>query len=475
MVANEGRWQPEPAGAELTVQSMALDILKVAGVTEPCKEEQPSEVVWLAEQANLCPVPAGWFRCEDEKGRILFVHENGAFPVQGRHPMLGYFVSLMSLLLAAKAGLIDEEQLSFEIDAAESRIAEEAEAISKAWAGPFKVGPDGCFEMWHCEECGWDSIMDPAAAPIHLLHVLDVLQEMVHSNSGYASEAMEQGFNATPNVLAVGADGKRSNGFYKHTPSTGVTLVDSSEGLGSSGCSEVWHSPMASPRSKSSSLSLSLQHRGSAAEAASCPWFNIGSPATSMGDDRQGQGSPASSPVVADHVWSDPDWQPRDISQNGRCLYYAMSPSEEDDLCRQPRPSMDRHEASGSLEVRTPDVRFNIIGDSASSSSDEVRPQRLDFTLDLSLSSPGSHGKAVSSEALCVGFADNEPAIEMITSQEAHSPRSSRLLRPLRSEPMQARPGGRIRAAGFTGLQGGIPPDQIGFQKAVLVCQRQSA
>lgn len=369
------------------------------------------EVIWLAEQADRCPVPAGWCRCQDEIGRFLFVHENSAFSVQYQNPMLGYFVSLMSMMLATQAGSISWPQLRHELQLAKARITAESEAVNRGWNGPWRVGP---WTMWHSEATGWSSVTDPSAAPRHLLEVLESLEVMLQHLPGTVDviDSEAQHTEVSPSVLRSTSpvDGlfecdiqfdevsaKRSSAA---TPSTAAPFTSSPPSaphscqFSNDGGFEKWYSPMASP---ANSRPSPLRQRGSELHEGvldghkPCSWFVIASPATT---------GHAASETGADSELCPP---------TPRCMYFAMSPAATDKLVSKDPASEELDVASEldwappicfrtdsaatytqelAWEAGTPSFRITVQACGATDSPDEVRPQRLDFTPSSSSTSP---------------------------------------------------------------------------------------
>mmetsp|Transcript_15449 Transcript_15449/g.32553 ORF Transcript_15449/g.32553 Transcript_15449/m.32553 type:complete len:757 (-) Transcript_15449:72-2342(-) len=130
-----------------------------------------SEVSYLEQQAQMCPVPAGWTRYFDEHGKEVYIHDYGRFPPQHRHPLLGYFAGFASVVLAARSGRLSREQFRQELKQAGARIDKEAEAVAAAWSGPFLLN-NGL--EWR--NGSWSTTKNPAAPTQHLLQVLHGLE-----------------------------------------------------------------------------------------------------------------------------------------------------------------------------------------------------------------------------------------------------------------------------------------------------------
>mmetsp|Transcript_1969 Transcript_1969/g.3687 ORF Transcript_1969/g.3687 Transcript_1969/m.3687 type:complete len:436 (-) Transcript_1969:192-1499(-) len=132
-----------------------------------------SHVVWLAAQAASCPVPSCWRRLWDDRGRELFIHEHGVYAPQVVHPMLGYFVSMVSIVLAA-AKEDDQAQLLKDVEEFSQRVRMEAAELNSAYTGPMRteLGVD----EWYCEATGWFTDVDPGESPRYLLAIIAELQ-----------------------------------------------------------------------------------------------------------------------------------------------------------------------------------------------------------------------------------------------------------------------------------------------------------
>ncbi|CAE8743540.1 unnamed protein product [Polarella glacialis] len=136
-----------------------------------------SQVMWLAKQAERCPVPTCWQRLWDEKGEPTYIHAYGVFPPQRVHPMLGYFVGLVAIALAARrvdGELQNRASVQKEIEAFRQRVVTETAELTSAYTGPLRaeLGAD----QWLCEPTGWYTDVDPELAPSHLQQVVDQLE-----------------------------------------------------------------------------------------------------------------------------------------------------------------------------------------------------------------------------------------------------------------------------------------------------------
>lgn len=446
-------WQQQLQGANARTLRIAQVLLKAAApalVATP--GEDVSEATWLAEQADRSPVPAGWCRCYDQLGRELFVHENGAFPVQWTHPMLGYFASLLSMVIAAKAGEMLGKQLRQELEMAKDRIAKEAQAIAAAWAGPWRVGPEQ-WEMWHCEASGWHSTTDPLAAPRHLLEVFDSLEDMLGhllETSAYPAEKApkvpkETDMAVSPVARAV--SGKLEGFSAKRTPDTAASTAtpstistlslnkvtsqigeDDFSGLTERGCSEMFHSPMDSPR----------EDAGDGNANESCSWFVIASPRSD-----QSKGSPNPDATGQELAWYEPA---ASGDQSERCVYFAMSPGSVPSKPEALLPHNELLDAEESEEVQTPSYRISIF-DASPADSYQVRPQRLDFTPGTE-ASPYEQGVAFSSEV--ASGSEETAATDVVRLRSVEALEASDELNSGPNENSQFYGSERLRAAGFS-------------------------
>lgn len=127
-----------------------------------------------------CPLPAGWCLTYDEAGSATYAHKHGAYPPQCAHPVHGYLYSIARVILSAEAAGASLSQLACEIQRARARVSSDSAKVSAAWRGPV-LSSSGVPE-WICEQKGWYTDVDPAAAPNYLTGILNQLEDLLFSS-----------------------------------------------------------------------------------------------------------------------------------------------------------------------------------------------------------------------------------------------------------------------------------------------------
>jgi hypothetical protein len=261
-----------------------------------------SQVLWLAAQAEQCPVPSCWRRLWDDQGRELYVHEHGLYPPQIVHPMLGYFVALMSIVLLA--GKQMEDELKEEMKCLKSRVESELAALMAAYSGPLRseLGVD----EWFCEATGWFTDVNPSAAPRYFLDVAaHVEAQMFKSPKAIVTSVptplrratltrgprrstllkpphtASKRFKATPpstGTSSTATPGSRDSVSEATSTSTSVSLDVPSSWV-EDGC----HLPISPP---SSGCGMSNVTETASPSGSHCNWYDVASPRSSQKSER---------------------------------------------------------------------------------------------------------------------------------------------------------------------------------------------
>lgn len=309
--------------AENATEQFAASLLlggKLASTPRGAKhstEYVPGEVMWLAWQALMCPLPPLWRIATNKVGTRIFVHERGLHPPQLVHPLLGYFAALAAIVLLAgeyvageqveEAGC--EEGWYAEACKARERIVADAQAAADGWVFlESQIRP-----TWRQAATGWTSYTDPAAAPKHLLRVLSKLEMWLMGHAppagsvGQKSAVMELPVHRRLPKLAswrAGSEGAASDVVGSHDEAVATGEAETPSTSTGSGCTAsdsagsgeerlmVGSGTFPTPRTDSTSGQSTDEGAKVMIEPVKsrCPWFSISSPAS----------SPASSPRSQD-------------------------------------------------------------------------------------------------------------------------------------------------------------------------------
>ncbi|CAJ1399741.1 unnamed protein product [Effrenium voratum] len=161
----------------LAAKYFRLAMLQRQALTTPLPDEPTGEMLrldtepllWLAAALERCPVPGGWRRWNDS-GKEIYIDEFSSLPPRTVHPMLGYFLRLAAIVLAApktSCQWAKKECARFRKDlAAESRLVQQQYEHPQACGLP----------EWYHKQCGWFTETDPLQAHTYLLQVAKDLE-----------------------------------------------------------------------------------------------------------------------------------------------------------------------------------------------------------------------------------------------------------------------------------------------------------
>eukprot|EP00440_Ansanella_granifera_P065105 gb/GFBE01070595.1/.p1 GENE.gb/GFBE01070595.1/~~gb/GFBE01070595.1/.p1 ORF type:complete len:608 (+),score=66.16 gb/GFBE01070595.1/:1-1824(+) len=339
---------PDSDDGELQETAAAADLLggSPSKVQSQSSGSSSSLVVWLAAQAEQCPVPSCWRRLWDDRGRELFIHEYGVFPPQIVHPMLGYFVGMVSIVLLAGKGA-DEQTLNAEAEAFRTRIVSEAAELNSAYSGPLRseLGVD----EWYCTETGWFTDVDPEESPRYLLQVLRQLHGRlcasapgepclpaavaavtpIASRAKAAANVKQQSLDVYTECAQTSGRDVAPTPSTATPPSTGIQRIARTPSQASSPSTpQRQHSPLESAHE--CPMGSPLQSARAPPKGDSCNWFDVASPRGSRSPASDACSRAGEAEQQPDLETSyDLDWNSSAVQQSA-CKYFALDSAASD-------------------------------------------------------------------------------------------------------------------------------------------------
>ncbi|CAK9017529.1 unnamed protein product [Durusdinium trenchii] len=186
-------------------------------------------LLWLAAEAERCPVPGGWRRVDEE----LYIDEFSCLPPRTVHPMLGYFLRLAAVVLALPEKSC--QRVMMDISNLHKDLLAECAGLHQQYENPQACG----LKEWYHKQRGWFTRSDPLQAHAYLQRVVKDLESKLRlsleGGQEESDEASCQGQAKASKDPEAGTDAGSCCFFDISQPRRTKSLISSPENtLGSS-------------------------------------------------------------------------------------------------------------------------------------------------------------------------------------------------------------------------------------------------